>query len=200
MPQEPMLPAEPLPQEPTQSKRKKRKNNQRKKSKKVVQVQEKKDPFMKKVKILQVESPGCIYVSSVDDENKYKRLNADMQKFYNRKECAIKAKVGKACVVFSAKDKLFCRAEILEVLLENEVKVFLCDYGMEEVVTSEDLQALHKDFVTLPAQSFKVKLAGILPCGGSSTWLSVCCKQLAGFINENAASTFFIAVNVSLTC
>ncbi|XP_026826166.1 RING finger protein 17 isoform X3 [Ooceraea biroi] len=153
-----------------------------------------KDPFKVEVLIQRVVTPYCIYVAQKEHEESNATFMLEMQKFYNTYHCPTKDdwREGGLCAVYSAKDKAYFRAKISKIGSPTEVSVFFYDVGIEETVTVKDLQILHEKFAKQPAHYFKVKLAGILPCGGSSTWLSLSCTTLFDIIQENRNCKFYI--------
>ncbi|XP_014477487.1 PREDICTED: RING finger protein 17-like isoform X2 [Dinoponera quadriceps] len=152
-----------------------------------------KDPYKMEVYIKQMITPDCIYVTQAERKESNASFLEEMQQFY-RSFCSEKGKnwnEGAVCVVYSAKDKSYLRAKILKIK-SPEVLVYFYDLGIEETVTIGDVQYLHSWFAKQPAYCFKVKLAGILPCGGSSAWPSLSCSTLSDIIRRNARYKFYI--------
>lgn len=147
-----------------------------------------------------MKTPDCIYVAQTEREKANKEMNAAMQKFYNSycSELRDSWSEGALCVAYSAKDKSYFRAKILKIISSNEILVFFFDMGIEETVTLKDIQVLHQLFTKEAAYSFKIKLAGIWPCGGSSTWPSLSCVTLSDIIRENMFCKFYITKPVSV--
>lgn len=153
-----------------------------------------KDPFKVEVRIQRVITPDCIYVAQTEYEQSNVKMIAAMQKFYDTylSEPRDNWNEGALCAVYSAKDKSYFRAKILKIESPTEVLVYFYDMGIEETVTMKDIQVLHSKFVEQMTYCFKVKLAGILPCGGSSIWPSLSCITLSEIIRENANYKFYI--------
>ncbi|XP_011052931.1 PREDICTED: RING finger protein 17-like isoform X2 [Acromyrmex echinatior] len=153
-----------------------------------------KDPFKVEVRIQRVITPDCIYVAQMEHEQENEKLMLKMQKFYDKyhSEPRNNWSEGALCTVYSAKDKSYFRAKILKIKSSTEVLVYLYDMGIEETVTMKDIQVLHPQFAEEMTYCFKVKLAGILPCGGSSTWPSLSCTTLSEIIQNNAYCKFYI--------
>lgn len=158
-----------------------------------------KDPFKMEVYIKRVVAPNCIYVAQKDREISNSNLIDAMQDFYNNycSEPRDNWSENALCAVYSAKDKAYFRAEIVKIKSPTEVSVYFCDIGIVETVTIKDIQVLHQQFTKQPAYCFKVKLAGILPCGGSSAWPSLSISTLTDIIRENSRCKFFITKLVS---
>lgn len=153
-----------------------------------------KDPFKVEVRIQRVDTPDCIYVAQIEREKSNAKLISAMQKFYNTylSEPRDNWTEGALCTVYSAKDKSYFRAKILEIKSPKEVLVYFYDMGNEEMVTLNDIQVLYSKFAKEMTYCFKVKLAGILPCGGSSIWPSLSCTTLSEIIRDNAYCKFYI--------
>lgn len=153
-----------------------------------------KDPFKVEVRIQRVITPDCIYVAQMEHEQENEKLMLEMQKFYDKyhSESRNSWSEGALCTVYSAKDKSYFRAKILKIKSSTEVLVYFYDMGIEETVTMKDIQVLHSKFAEEMTYCFKVKLVGILPCGGSSTWPSLSCTTLSEIIQNNAYCKFYI--------
>lgn len=158
-----------------------------------------KDPFKMQVNIKRVVTPYCIYVAQSDYEESNTNLIAAMQQFYNSycSESRDNWSENALCAVYSPKDKSYLRARILEIKSPAEVLVYFCDMGIDETIPMKNLQVLHPKFVKQPAHCFKVRLAGILPCGGSSAWPSLSCSTLIDIVHTNMRCKFFITKLVS---
>ncbi|CAK9832570.1 RING finger protein 17 [Anthophora retusa] len=165
-------------------------SNMKKKS-----TEESEDPFKICVLVHHVQSPDCIYVSEVTSQTNVKQMIQQMQDFYNRFHSAKTDtwKKDDTCAVYSAKNDMYYRGQIVDIKSENKVIVFLYDLGIEETVTMNDIQTLYPPFYKIPKYVFKIKLSGILPCGGSTTWPILSCEKLYEIINNNQSSKFYIS-------
>lgn len=157
------------------------------------------DPFKMQVHIKRVVTPDLIYVAQA----RYEKSNANfieaMQQFYNcyYSEPRDNWSENALCVAYSAKDKSYFRAQILKIKSPMEVLVYFCDMGIDEIVPMQHIQVLHPRFTKHPAHCFKVKLAGVLPCGGSSAWPLLSCSTLVDIVRVNTHCKFFITNLVS---
>lgn len=158
-----------------------------------------KDPFKVEVRIQRVTTPDCIYVAQTEYEKSNAKMISAMQKFYDTylSEPRDNWNEGALCTVYSAKDKSYFRAKILKIKSSTEVLVYFYDMGIEETVTMNDIQVLHSTFAKEMTYCFKVKLAGILPCGGSSMWPSLSCTTLSEIVRDNGICKFYITKPVS---
>lgn len=161
----------------------------------ITDEEEETDRFRMPVTILQVESPDSIYAADVETNKVLRKMIGELQKFYNKHTSADIEdwKKNDVCVAYSAKDKSYHRAKIVDIISPDEVIVFLYDFAIRETVTIQDLQSLHPKFSTIPTRAFKIKLAGILPCGGTNSWLSLSCETLRDIISQNQNSKFWIS-------
>ncbi|XP_076395863.1 tudor domain-containing protein qin isoform X2 [Megachile rotundata] len=154
------------------------------------------DPFKISVLIHQVQSPDCIYVSNAKhDQSDTEKMMAEMQEFYRKYRSAKRDIWNKdaVCAVYSSKSEMYYRGRIIEIKSPDKVTVFLYDIGIEEIVTINDLQSLYPVFFETPTYVFKIKLSGILPCGGSTFWTSLSCEKLQEIVNNNQNCKFYIS-------
>ncbi|XP_076656102.1 tudor domain-containing protein qin [Halictus rubicundus] len=165
-------------------------------SRSIAEMKEKEDPFKVQVILHQVESPDCIYVSDATCERgDIDKMIQQMQQFYGSYRCADREvlKEGMVCAAFLSKNNMYHRGSIVEIKANDEVVVFLYDVGLEETVPLADLQSLYPPFFKVPAYAFKIKLAGILPCGGSTKWPSLSCEVLKDMTTTNYNCKFYIS-------
>ncbi|XP_020288560.1 RING finger protein 17-like isoform X2 [Pseudomyrmex gracilis] len=159
-------------------------------------VQSEKHPFMIEILVHQWESPDCIYVSQTSREDSMKKLIWAIQKFYNKyhSEPRNNWDVNDTCIVYSAKDKSYFRAYILDIQSPKEVLVQFYDKAFKEIVTLKDIQVLHPTFAKEAAYCFKVKLAGIMPCGDKpDSWPSLTITEFQKLMRENYRRKFYIS-------
>lgn len=157
------------------------------------------DPFKVSVQVHKAISPDCIYVSDVSREEAKFIFMSKLQDFYSKYHSPQEKNWTKdsVCAVYSKQDKSYFRAYILNVISSEEVLVSFYDMAIEEIISVKHIQPLHPIFRQEPAYIFKVKLAGILPCGGSKLWPSISCQKLSEIIEENQNSQFYITKVVS---
>lgn len=153
------------------------------------------DPFKINVEIHQVQSPDCIYVSDVmSDRTDVDKLMKSMQEFYTMFYSTDNVwHKDSVCTVYSEKSQMYYRARIVDIKSNDKVIVFLYDVGIEETVSIDNIQPLYPAFANTPAHIFKIKLTGILPCGGSDTWPTFSCQKLCEIIDSNHKCKFYIS-------
>ncbi|XP_043590614.1 RING finger protein 17 isoform X1 [Bombus pyrosoma] len=159
-------------------------------------IEENEDPFKIKVQIHQVQSPDNIYVSDAAcDQSDVELMIKQMQEFYSKYRPAkqdIWTK-GATCAVYFTRSDMYYRGRIVNIKSNDTVVVFLYDIGVEETVSTNDIQPLYPLFSKISTYVFKIKLTGILPCGGSTTWPSLSCEKLREIIDNNQTSKFYIS-------
>ncbi|CAL9700501.1 unnamed protein product [Knipowitschia caucasica] len=64
-------------------------------------------------------------------------------------------------VAVKEEDEEVARAQIMEVINPQKVKVYYLDYGCCIETSTQNLRELHQDFLSLPFQAINVKLAGL---------------------------------------
>ncbi|KAK1134476.1 hypothetical protein K0M31_007258 [Melipona bicolor] len=154
------------------------------------------DPFKVSVLIHQAQSPDSICVSeSTCDHNEVEQMMKQMQEFYGKYRAAKRDVWTKdiTCAVYLAKSEMYYRGRIVDIKSDDRVIVFLYDIGIEETVSMNDIQSLYPFFSKISTYVFKIKLTGILPCGGSTMWPSLSCEKLHEIINNNQTSKFYIS-------
>ncbi|XP_074789599.1 tudor domain-containing protein 15 [Athene noctua] len=131
----------------------------------------------------------CSYVVSPADfscqlQSKLPELNnlmEQIQTYY--REHTSPYKTGQvACVVKYSKDRKWYRASVVQQVSTNEVDVFFVDYGYQERVLLQDLQAVLPDFLTLEGQAFRCGLKNVPLQVNSFNWSEVC-RHFEDFIS-----------------
>ncbi|XP_053275075.1 tudor domain-containing protein 7A [Pleuronectes platessa] len=70
-------------------------------------------------------------------------------------------RVGQLIAVRGEGGDELARAQVIEVMAPNKVKVYYVDYGFSVEMSGSNLLELHQDFLSLPFQATNVKLAGL---------------------------------------
>ncbi|KAG8041184.1 hypothetical protein G9C98_002172 [Cotesia typhae] len=151
------------------------------------------DPYKVQVVISLVKSPFEIYVTSVHQSMAINEIVKKMQRFYETHSSD--ERVGLVedtiCAVYIKVHNCYYRAKIRKVISPEEVIVFLIDYGETAQVAASDLLSLGAELYDIPIHVFKVKLAGIAPCGGSKSWTASSIQSLQELLDQNG--DFFIS-------
>ncbi|KAM6323499.1 tudor domain-containing protein 15-like [Aegotheles albertisi] len=110
------------------------------------------------------------------------KLMEQIQTYY--KEHTNPYKTGQvACIVKHPKDGKWYRATVVQQVSTNEVDVFFVDYGYQERVLLEDLQAVLPDFLTLERQAFRCALKNVPLQIGSLNQCEEVCRHFEDFIS-----------------
>ncbi|XP_021928807.1 RING finger protein 17 isoform X3 [Zootermopsis nevadensis] len=138
------------------------------------------DPFRLEVKVLSCLSPSCIYVTLASQEEQIKNLMCELQEYYETCRSHVdKWEVNNKCSAFSARYKQWYRAIIVELLPNEQAKVFLKDFAEVEVVPLVNLQLLEPQFLGIRDGAIKCHLAGIYAAGDKREWPCLACEFLA---------------------
>lgn len=161
---------------------------------------EESDAFKVRVIIDHVKTPDSIQAAVFSKAEVYEKLSQEMQAWYqNNKGNMSKELEPKAYYcVYSTKDKMYCRGQFMHMsdTQPNAAKMLLIDLGVEEDVSIDLIQPLLPKFTETPKQFFKIKLAGIFPCGNSTFWQSTTCEKLKEIIQEQGDTKYHIIVMV----
>uniref|UniRef100_A0A674KFM2 Putative ATP-dependent RNA helicase TDRD12 n=1 Tax=Terrapene triunguis TaxID=2587831 RepID=A0A674KFM2_9SAUR len=100
----------------------------------------------------------------VDSEMEYKKLDAEMNQFYNRDVEEVKPltlEEGQVCVVFCQELKCWCRAVVKSILFCADhylAECFLVDYAKYTPVKTKDIRVAVEAFMQLPYRAKKFRL------------------------------------------
>uniref|UniRef100_A0A8C3LXN5 Putative ATP-dependent RNA helicase TDRD12 n=1 Tax=Chrysolophus pictus TaxID=9089 RepID=A0A8C3LXN5_CHRPC len=151
-----------------------------------------------------IEDPGCFWVTMkgcgphVVDEIEYKKLNAEMNQFYD-KACEDEVKPitlekDQLCVVFSEELKCWCRAVVKSIMYcadHYQIECFLVDYAKYAFVKSKDVRVAVEGFMQIP---FRAKKCGLY-CTKPVTLHVNLCEDTAKIVPakrwDNAATRYF---------
>uniref|UniRef100_A0A669R6P5 Putative ATP-dependent RNA helicase TDRD12 n=1 Tax=Phasianus colchicus TaxID=9054 RepID=A0A669R6P5_PHACC len=151
-----------------------------------------------------IEDPGCFWVTMkgcgphVVDEIEYKKLNAEMNEFYD-KACEDEVKPitlekDQLCVVFSEELKCWCRAVVKSIMYcadHYQIECFLVDYAKYAFVKSKDVRVAVEGFMQIP---FRAKKCGLY-CTKPVTLHVNLCEDTAKIVPakrwDNAATRYF---------
>lgn len=106
------------------------------------------------VSVSWVESPDKIYVNKIGRQAKFLKLKETLQEYYrqdNLTKMIDSPQVGLPCAV-QLEDFTWQRGEIIEILSEKEVRVFLVDCGCTLVSNYNQLRAISHEYTMLNAQ------------------------------------------------
>ncbi|XP_038146649.1 tudor domain-containing protein 7A [Cyprinodon tularosa] len=118
------------------------------------------------VLVTEANNTTAITIRYVGDNysNAQKTMEDMMQTFYSqnsRRHPVSNPEVGQLVAVKVEDGDEMARAQVMEVMTSNMVKVFYTDYGFSVETSRDTLLQLHRDFLSLPFQATNVSLAGL---------------------------------------
>ncbi|KAL7295267.1 hypothetical protein TKK_0011404 [Trichogramma kaykai] len=173
---------------------------QKSKAKNSHKEKEEPDEFNIRVKINKIINPDSIYVSIPRTDRDYQEMNKKLQKFYDKnaaKKWHGKLELNYHYCVYSVKDQQYHRAQWIapsEEDPENKAKMLLHDIAEVEDIEIKHIEPLDIQFFAPPKRTFKIKLAGIAPVGGSNVWQSSSCQKLEEIINSSGENKYYITL------
>ncbi|XP_055376542.1 uncharacterized protein LOC129608828 [Condylostylus longicornis] len=162
-----------------------------------VALPEHKIPAANHILDLTVGSQFCLYVSEVHNPHKFwfhmekskilDELMFKIELFYQNigesKEYDMhlsNMNPNQLCVALY--NKYWHRAKILQVPVENFVKVYFVDYGTIDNIHISSLKYIHKDFVNIPSQAYRGCFAFLNPA--DMFWQRDCTYTLLSYVYE----------------
>ncbi|XP_053126847.1 putative ATP-dependent RNA helicase TDRD12 isoform X2 [Hemicordylus capensis] len=132
---------------------------------------------MIEVLILKIENPSCFWVhlkgggKFLDNEAEYKKLQADMNLFYNksyRYVDEVKPSVleeGQVCAIYCQELKSWCRAIIKTIISSTDylIECFLVDYAKRVPMKADRICVALESFMRLPYRAKKFRLHSTKP-------------------------------------
>ncbi|XP_018321654.1 tudor domain-containing protein 7 isoform X2 [Agrilus planipennis] len=118
------------------------------------------------VKVPCAVNPWNFFVQPYDSREKLNKLMFDLQDRYADQQFST------LCIenvypggIYASKhdDGLWYRTSVIKVIHSGSISVFYCDFGYYGNLTLDQLVPLHEEFLELPYQAIKAKLAGIKP-------------------------------------
>ncbi|XP_070158766.1 tudor domain-containing protein 7 [Polyergus mexicanus] len=107
--------------------------------------------------------PGHFIVQPLNDTGKLKTMMIDLQKYCGEYDGPSVETVGEGKLYAGKLRDDWYRVYVTNIISDNEVSVYFCDFGDVTIVSRSSLQPLKSDFMKLPYQAVKAKLIGIEP-------------------------------------
>eukprot|EP00076_Gallus_gallus_P025424 XP_015147963.1 putative ATP-dependent RNA helicase TDRD12 isoform X2 [Gallus gallus] len=134
----------------------------------------------------------------VVDETEYKKLNAEMNQFYD-KACEDEVKPitlekDQLCVVFSEELKCWCRAVVKSIMYcadHYQIECFLVDYAKYTFVKSKDVRVAVEEFLQIPFRAKKCRLYCTKPVTLRVNFCEDTAKIVPAKRWDNAATRYF---------
>lgn len=98
--------------------------------------------------------------SNVENEN-FLSMSQDLQEGGDNQPVLTVIKVGEPCIAKFAEDQQWYRAQIVEILTSEVVKVWYVDFGNFEDVKITELREIKQDWLKYPLQQFTAGIYGI---------------------------------------
>lgn len=104
--------------------------------------------------------------NSIDLDRMMEELNAKYEKMSDSGSMLVDVKPGAFCCAKFTDDQRWYRAQVVKAL-SGEAEVQFVDYGNSEIVASNVLRKLNKEFCILSMQGIKCRMTGVEPVGSS---------------------------------
>ncbi|MEQ2189660.1 hypothetical protein GOODEAATRI_027529, partial [Goodea atripinnis] len=139
------------------------------------------------VLVTEAKSSNALTIRYVGDNysNAQEAMEDVMQTFYSQNSTNIPVSnpvVGQLVAVRGEDGDEVARAQVMEVMNSNKVKVFYLDYGFSVETSGKSLLGLHQDFLSLPFQATNVRLAELEAFSSDPQVLSTLDKLAVGKI------------------
>nr|XP_033799039.1 tudor domain-containing protein 1 isoform X2 [Geotrypetes seraphini] len=136
------------------------------------------------VRVCMLYNPGDFYCQLYKEEDLYvlNKLNMSLVKYCQETHTSVfKPEKGKICCAFFSGDENWYRGMVKEVSPEGAIKVHFVDYGNVEEVALEKLHEISSEFLKLPFQAIRCKLAGVIPV--SKEWSREATERFRTYVN-----------------
>ncbi|XP_030060572.1 tudor domain-containing protein 1 [Microcaecilia unicolor] len=147
------------------------------------------------VRICMLYNPGDFYCQLYKKEDLYalNKLNMSLGQFCQETHTSIyKPEKGKVCCAAFSGDGNWYRGMVKKVNPEGAIKVHFVDYGNMEEVAPEKLHMISSEFLKLPFQAIRCKLAGVKPV--SKEWSREATERFQTYVDgvELQARTIYV--------
>ncbi|XP_034044543.1 tudor domain-containing protein 7B-like [Thalassophryne amazonica] len=118
------------------------------------------------VLITDAKSTTAVTVRYVGEEysDAQEAMEDTMDSFYSQhfaQYCLMNPVIGQLVAARLEEGDEFARAQVIEVMAPDKVKVYYVDYGFPVETSKTNVLKLHQDFLSLPFQATNVRLAGL---------------------------------------
>ncbi|XP_063161871.1 RING finger protein 17 [Candoia aspera] len=150
------------------------------------------------VQINHVVSPSKIFVHFMSSEKNLKRLQEKMVATYFEPENkTIKWEVGMDCAAYMCDRNQWQRGQILRIVSEKVVELFLTDLGIVKTVDITCLRELEQNLKTIRPLAVECSLTGIRPAGGAEQWTATACDVLTSYLTGAVVNLIIQDTNLS---
>lgn len=98
--------------------------------------------------------------NNLENEN-FITMSEDMQRNSDKQPNLNVIEVGQPCIARYSEDQQWYRAQIMEILTSDVVKVWFVDFGNFEDVRKKELKEIKQDWLKYPLQQFRAKLYAV---------------------------------------
>ncbi|XP_039207442.1 RING finger protein 17 [Crotalus tigris] len=135
------------------------------------------------VQINHIVSPSKIFVHFMSSEKILKRLQEKMIATYFETEYkAINWEVDMNCAAYICEQNQWQRGQIIRIVSEKDVEVFLIDLGVVRIVDITCLREIEQNLKTIRPLAVECSLTNISPTGGTEQWTATACDVLKSYL------------------
>ncbi|XP_018318285.1 tudor domain-containing protein 7 isoform X2 [Mycetomoellerius zeteki] len=115
------------------------------------------------VHVTLVAHPGHFIVQPLNNASQLREMMMDLQKCYDANDNSPLESISEGKLYAGKLQDDWFRVYVTDIISDNDVSVYLCDYGDVTIISTSNLQPLMSKFLKLPYQAVKAKLVGIEP-------------------------------------
>ncbi|XP_011061556.1 PREDICTED: tudor domain-containing protein 7-like isoform X1 [Acromyrmex echinatior] len=115
------------------------------------------------VHVTLVAHPGHFIVQPLNNVSQLREMMIDLRKYYDANNNPPLESVNEGKLYAGKLQDDWYRVYVTDIISDNDVSVYLCDYGDVTIISISNLQPLMSKFLKLPYQAVKAKLVGIEP-------------------------------------
>ncbi|XP_034265695.1 RING finger protein 17 [Pantherophis guttatus] len=150
------------------------------------------------VQINHIVSPSKIFVHFMLSEKILKRLQEKMIATYSETENkAIKWEVDMNCAAYICEQNQWQRGQIIRIVSEKVVEVFLIDLGIIKTLDITCLRELEQNLKTIRPLAVECSLTNIRPSGGTEQWTATACDVLKSYLTGAVVNLIIQDTNLS---
>ncbi|XP_015187922.1 PREDICTED: tudor domain-containing protein 7B-like [Polistes dominula] len=149
------------------------------------------------VHVTMAANPGNFTVQPLDNKQSFEAMMIELQKVcstYQGLYPTIESIKEGNFYAAKCKDGSWYRASVMNIIDENMVTVYFCDFGDVYILSLDKLQPLESKFLELPYQAIKAKLVGIRPI--NKDWSVEDCIRFQKLVVEKD----FVSIVIESTC
>ncbi|KAM6448641.1 RING finger protein 17 isoform 3-T5 [Liasis olivaceus] len=150
------------------------------------------------VQINHVVSPSKIFVHFTSSEKILKRLQEKMVATYFEPENkTVKWEVDMNCAAYICDQNQWQRGQILKIVSEKVVELFLIDLGIVKTMDITYLRELEQNLKSIRPLAVECSLTDIRPAGGTEQWTATACDVLTSYLTGAVVNLIIQDTNLS---